>query len=85
MSAFEYLVVPFVGQLKSGVFSVENAQNVTAQLQSVINQYGQQGWEFYRIDKVNVQIKPGCLAALFGASASYITFDQIIFRHLRNP
>ena len=83
MSAFEYLVVPFVGQLKSGVFSVENAQNVTAQLQSVINQYGQQGWEFYRIDKVNVQIKPGCLAALFGASASYITFDQIIFRQLR--
>lgn len=84
MSAFEYLVVPFVGQLKSGVFSVENAQNVTAQLQAVINQYGQQGWEFYRIDKVDVQIKPGCLAALFGASAAVITFDQIIFRHLRN-
>jgi hypothetical protein len=43
MSALEYLVVPFVGQLKSGVFSVKNAQNVTAQLQAVINQYGQQG------------------------------------------
>lgn len=43
MSALEYLVVPFVGQLKSGVFSIKNAQNVTAQLQAVINQYGQQG------------------------------------------
>lgn len=83
MNTYEYLVVPFVGQLKSGVFSVENAQTVSSQLQALIAHYVQQGWEFYRIDKVNIQIKPGCLAALFGASASFITFDQLIFRHSR--
>jgi hypothetical protein len=80
MGKYEYLAVPFVGQLKQGVFSVENAKKVTEQLQGVINHYVQQGYEFYRIDKVGVQVTPGCMASLFGASVSSITFDQVIFR-----
>lgn len=80
MGQYEYLVVPFVGQLKRGVINIENARKVSEQLQAVINQYAQQGWEFYRIDKVDIQITPGCLAALFGAKVNFITFDQVIFR-----
>lgn len=80
---FEYRVVPFVGNLRSGVFSVENATNVTSQLQEVINKNTGQGWEFYSMEKVDVQITPGCLAGLLGARVSFITFDQVIFRRPR--
>jgi hypothetical protein len=80
MNQYEYLVVPFVGQLKRSVINIENAQKVSEQLQALISQYARQGWEFYRIDKIDIQITPGCLAALFGAQVSFITFDQVIFR-----
>jgi hypothetical protein len=80
MPQYEYHVVPFVGQLKRGVFSQENAQKVSQQLQSLISQYAQQGWEFYRVDKIGIVVKPGCMASLFGATADYINFDQVIFR-----
>lgn len=80
MNTYEYRVIPFVGHLKSGFFTVENAQKVSEQLQGVINQHTQGGWEFYRIDKIDIQITPGCLASLFGARVSFITFDQVIFR-----
>jgi hypothetical protein len=80
MEPHEYLVVPFVGQLKRGVMNVENAQKVSEQLQAVITRYVQQGWDFYRIDKVDIQVTPGCLASLLGARVSFITFDQVIFR-----
>ncbi len=81
--SYEYRVVPFVGMLKSGVFSVENANAVTAQLQEVINQNTTQGWEFYSMNKVDVQINPGCLAALLGSKVTFVTFDQIVFRRAR--
>jgi len=29
---------------------------------------------------VNIEAKPGCLAALLGAKTAYIRFDQIVFR-----
>ncbi|MCA9921453.1 MAG: hypothetical protein KC421_03725 [Anaerolineales bacterium] len=83
MTEYEYKVVPFVGNLKSGVFTVENAGKVSEQLQTVIDQNTGGGWDFYRVDKINILIKPGCLASLFGASADFITFDQIIFRKAR--
>jgi hypothetical protein len=53
---------------------------VSAQLESTINENAGQGWEFYSLDNVDIEIRPGCLASLFGARVSYITFNQIIFR-----
>ena len=79
----DYLVIPFIGRIKSGFFSSENAETVSRQLQSLINQYSQQGWEFHNIAKVDIEVAPGCLASLFGAKTSYITFDQVIFRRAR--
>lgn len=80
MSQHEYLVVPFVGQLRSGVFNVENARKVTEQLQQLIDEHTRRGWDFYRVDKVNIQVTPGCLASLLGSRVSFITFDQVVFR-----
>lgn len=80
MTEYEYNVVPFIGQIKKGVVNTETAGTVSKQLRDLINPMAMQGWEFYRIDKVDIQVKPGCLASLFGAKTSFITFDQVIFR-----
>ena len=77
---FDYKVVPFVGELKKGVYNIESAAKVSQQLQNLINQHSKDGWEFFRVDKVNILIRPGCLAALLGREADFITFDQVTFR-----
>ena len=66
--------------MKSGFFSSDNAQTVSAQLQGLIDHYTRYGWEFYSLEKVDIQIRPGCFGQLLGQSVSYITFDQVIFR-----
>jgi hypothetical protein len=76
----DYLVVPFIGRMNTGFFSTENAGTVSRQLQSLINLHSEQGWVFHSMTKVDVEVAPGCLASLFGAKASYITFDQVLFR-----
>jgi hypothetical protein len=78
MEAYVYRVVPFIGHIKSG--EKDGAHKVAAQLQQVINEGAGQGWEFYRIDRVQIAVRPGCLASLLGAQTSYIGFDQIVFR-----
>lgn len=81
---YRYLVVPFMGKLKRGVFDLESANKVSEQLQDLINRYTVYGWDFYRVDKVNILVQPGCLASLFGVKASFLTFDQVIFRIRRS-
>ncbi len=76
----EYLVVPFIGEIKQGFFSSQNAADVSRQLQSVLSWHAKAGWMFYSLEKVDIQVSVGCLASLFGAKARLITFDQIIFR-----
>lgn len=80
MAQYQYKVIPFIGQLKSGVFSSEGAGKVSEQLQNLINTYAIGGWEFYRIDQVNIHVKPGCMAALLGGKEAIISFDQVTFR-----
>ena len=75
-----YKVVPFIGQMNTGFFSSDNANTIANQLSAAIAQQAQDGWLFHSLAKVDVEIKPGCLASLFGAGLSYVTFDQLIFR-----
>lgn len=76
MSQYTYKVVPFIGKIKNG----QGAQEVSKQLQSMIDAHVNDGWEFYQLSDTNIEISPGCLAALFGAKESYVKFDQVIFR-----
>ena len=69
-------MVPFIGKIKSS----QSATEVSAQLQSLINSEASQGWELDQIQAVNIEVKPGCLAGLFGAKEAYTKFDQVIFR-----
>ena len=74
-------MVPFIGRLKSGLFgSVEDAAEVSKQLEAVINQHASQGWEFVAVNDVNIEIKPGCLAGLFGGKTAYMPLDQVILK-----
>ena len=74
--AYEYKVVPFIGSVKSG----EGPDVAAQQLQSLISDGAAHGWEFVQLGDVNIRVKPGCLATLFGREATYVRFDQVIFR-----
>lgn len=76
----QYKVVPFIGTVRGGAFSKENASTVSAQLQALIGQHAREGWELQGIEKVGIEVQPGCIAGLLGAKPSNIDFDQVIFR-----
>lgn len=72
---YKYKVVPFIGKVKGR----QVAEDVSKNLETVINEQASQGWEFYQLNDVNIEIQPGCLASLLGAKTSYVLYDQIIF------
>lgn len=78
--AYRYTVYPFVGRIKTGFFSTDNAATVSEQLKRVINDHATEGWEFVSVEKIDIDVQPGCLGSLFGQKASSIAFDQIVFR-----
>ena len=49
-------------------------------LEIVVNQHAKDGWEFYRIDSIGVNVKPGCLAALLGRKEDSYTYYVVSFR-----
>lgn len=38
------------------------------------------GWELHLIQQIPVTKRVGCIAALFGASATTITFNMLVFK-----
>jgi len=49
-------------------------------LEQVVNEYASEGWEFYRIDSIGVQLQPGCMGALSGKKAEERIYYVITFR-----
>lgn len=80
-----YKVVPFIGEVTTGFFSSGNAGTVAQQLSAAIERESVDGWDFHSFAKVDIEVKPGCIASLLGARTSYITFDQLIFRAKSAP
>lgn len=76
MSKYQYSVVPFIGKIKGK----QSAQDVAQQLQAVINDQAEKGWEFVGLADVNIEVQPGCLGALLGGKNTYLRFDQVVFR-----
>jgi len=79
-SAYEYKVVPFIGRSTGSV----SAATVAEQLEAEIARHATAGWEFYQLSDVNIEVQPGCLAGLLGATTQYVRFDQLIFRSVRS-
>jgi hypothetical protein len=77
LDQFEYWVAPFRGTIVRGKDGPEAASE---QLNAFIRHYQAQGWEFDRLGAIHMVVKPGCLASLFGATASVIAYDQVVFR-----
>ena len=77
---YEYFVTPAFDQLVQGTFTTETAQAGCQQLQTLLNHYANQGWEYYRTETVVTHVEPGCLAMLFGGRTTTYSYKQIIFR-----
>jgi hypothetical protein len=58
-------------------------QEAAAYLESVVNRYASQGWEFYRVDQIGVMRRPGCLGALLGMGEQATLYYVITFRRRR--
>lgn len=65
----------FVVQDSSG-----NSSVAADRLEKLANDYAKQGWEFYRIDTVNVSVKPGCWGGLLGRRAETAPYCIVTFR-----
>lgn len=78
---YQYKVVPFIGRNRGRL----SAEDVASQLGTLISQHVADGWEFHQLSDVNIEVRPGCIAGLFGASAQYVRFDQLIFRMNEEP
>ncbi len=76
---YEYKAVPF-----TGVVEEYSASQVAEQLSALIRSESLEGWEFYQINSVNINVSPGCLASLFGAQASTRKHDMVILRRYIN-
>jgi len=46
----------------------------------LIDNYVSAGWEYVGMERVQIEVSPGCLASLLGKSSSFIDFDQVIFK-----
>lgn len=54
-----------------------------AYLEGIVNEYANQGWEFYRVDSIGVQLQPGCFDALGGKKEQNDVYHVITFRKER--
>lgn len=74
---YKYLVVPFMSSIKEG----QSAKAAADQLQRLIDEQTKgSAWELDHVANVNMEVRPGCLSALFGAKSAFIVYNQVIFR-----
>lgn len=56
----------------------DNKNGIAAQyLESVVNKWASEGWEFQRVDTIGIEEKPGCFA---GKSKGVVNYYVITFR-----
>jgi len=53
-------------------------------LESLANQYAENGWEFWRVDSIGVVTAPGCLGGLFGGKAEATAYYVVTFRRSKD-
>lgn len=76
-SGYEYHMV----QIPPAIVVAESRGSEAANyLQSVVQQHARNGWEFYRLDSIGVQVSPGCLGFLMGIRHERQEYYVITFR-----
>lgn len=74
---YQMVQVPPAISVKSKEYTGSEAATY---LQDVVNEKAVQGWEFYRVDPIGIQVQPGCLAGLLGQSVQERTYYVVTFR-----
>ena len=54
-------------------------QEAAQYLENVVNEQAVEGWEFYRVDNIGVEVPAGCLA-IFGQKSTYTNYYVVTFR-----
>jgi hypothetical protein len=62
--------------------SDERGDEAARYLETLANEMAGEGWDFYRVDTVGVETKPGCIAALFGVRGTTTPYYVVTFRRL---
>ena len=79
---YEYTMVQIPRNI--GVKASKHKGNEAAvYMERVVNDHTGDGWEFYRVDTINVSVVPGCLGGLFGKSVQSDSYNVISFRRQR--
>ena len=81
VEGFEYIVTYFQAKLKGNA----TPYDVTDQFTRLVASYASKGFEFFRTDSVPYELKPGCLAGIFGAKTTYGYATIVTFRKKIQP
>ena len=71
----EYKVVPFTATLNK---KNERTSVVAEQLETLIKQFNNQGWEYVRLENVATYVQPAAGFLGIGAKAMYLTSYQVV-------
>jgi hypothetical protein len=66
-------------EYKMANVSLKN-QDPATYLQGLANELATQGWEFYRVDSLDVLSSPGCLGSLLGGKQTVLSYSVATFR-----
>ena len=69
--------------IASALLAEMNADPSTAAakyLEDAVNEYTRAGWEFYRVDHLEVAKKQGCLGFWLGSRSLFVSYPVITFR-----
>ena len=75
-NAPSFKVVPFTANLNQS----DKLNIAGQQLENALNHYSGLGYDYVRMEQLSINVKPGCLAAFFGGSATTILYDFIVFK-----
>jgi len=76
---FEYKMVQIPPNIAVNM-KAHKGNEAAAYLEGVVNEHAADGWEFYRIDSIGVQLQPGCFDALGGKKAENSQYYVVSFR-----
>jgi len=81
MISFEYKMLQVSSTVVARTFQ-ESEDAAAIYLEQIINRWARRGWEFYRMDTMQIAVLPGCLGRLLGARNEY--FPEYVIT-LRRP
>lgn len=61
-------------------WSIDLPGDISGYLESFIASQAADGWQFDRVNTVNIEVQSGFLAKILGRKTRYIPFDLVVFK-----